>query len=152
MRKVVKRICHPLIKYYLVFLHIYIYIYIYIQKYVYIYIYRNMCVCIYIYIYIHIYRYRYIYIVLSFKTKKYLANQIMNYSLLVRGFVYNTVRTGAYFSMGPQQIRKLRRELESSQEKVADLTMQLSANVCMIHYQNLFGRYFSFYRCDQSKM
>uniref|UniRef100_A0A3B5MPC7 Neuron navigator 1 n=1 Tax=Xiphophorus couchianus TaxID=32473 RepID=A0A3B5MPC7_9TELE len=28
------------------------------------------------------------------------------------------------------QIRKLRRELESSQEKVADLTMQLSANVC----------------------
>uniref|UniRef100_A0A3B5MAR2 Neuron navigator 1 n=1 Tax=Xiphophorus couchianus TaxID=32473 RepID=A0A3B5MAR2_9TELE len=29
-----------------------------------------------------------------------------------------------------QQIRKLRRELESSQEKVADLTMQLSANVC----------------------
>lgn len=31
----------------------------------------------------------------------------------------------------PQQIRKLRYELESSQEKVADLTMQLSANVRM---------------------
>uniref|UniRef100_A0A3Q2THG4 Neuron navigator 1 n=1 Tax=Fundulus heteroclitus TaxID=8078 RepID=A0A3Q2THG4_FUNHE len=30
------------------------------------------------------------------------------------------------------QIRKLRRELESSQEKVADLTMQLSANVCTV--------------------
>ena len=29
-----------------------------------------------------------------------------------------------------QQIRKLRRELESSQEKVANLTNQLSANVC----------------------
>lgn len=29
-----------------------------------------------------------------------------------------------------QQIRKLRRELESSQEKVANLTCQLSANVC----------------------
>lgn len=29
----------------------------------------------------------------------------------------------------PQQIRKLRRELESSQEKVATLTSQLSANV-----------------------
>ncbi|XP_029946724.1 neuron navigator 1 isoform X2 [Salarias fasciatus] len=29
----------------------------------------------------------------------------------------------------PQQIRKLRRELESSQEKVANLTMQLSANL-----------------------
>lgn len=31
-----------------------------------------------------------------------------------------------------QQIRKLKRELESSQEKVANLTMQLSANVRMI--------------------
>lgn len=32
----------------------------------------------------------------------------------------------------PQQIRKLRRELESSQEKVADLTMQLSANANLV--------------------
>lgn len=38
----------------------------------------------------------------------------------------------AYVKFCPQQIRKLRRELESSQEKVADLTMQLSANVCML--------------------
>lgn len=30
----------------------------------------------------------------------------------------------------PQQIRKLRRELEASQDKVANLTNQLSANVC----------------------
>lgn len=30
-----------------------------------------------------------------------------------------------------QQIRKLRRELESSQEKVSSLTTQLSANVCI---------------------
>lgn len=33
------------------------------------------------------------------------------------------------FVLSPQQIRKLRRELESSQEKVATLTSQLSANV-----------------------
>lgn len=33
------------------------------------------------------------------------------------------------FTLSPQQIRKLRRELESSQEKVATLTSQLSANV-----------------------
>ncbi len=53
-------------------------------------------------------------------------------------------------SICPQQIRKLRRELESSQEKVADLTMQLSANVCMtvfcffskIPFWLLFGSYF----------
>ncbi|CAN9511915.1 unnamed protein product [Ophioblennius macclurei] len=32
----------------------------------------------------------------------------------------------------PQQIRKLRRELESSQEKVANLTMQLSANANLV--------------------
>lgn len=32
-------------------------------------------------------------------------------------------------ALSPQQIRKLRRELESSQEKVATLTSQLSANV-----------------------
>uniref|UniRef100_A0A8P4G133 Neuron navigator 1 n=1 Tax=Dicentrarchus labrax TaxID=13489 RepID=A0A8P4G133_DICLA len=32
-------------------------------------------------------------------------------------------------NVGESQIRKLRRELESSQEKVADLTMQLSANL-----------------------
>lgn len=47
--------------------------------------------------------------------------------------VYYIVHTaGAYFLICPQQIRKLRRELESSQEKVADLTMQLNSNVCMI--------------------
>lgn len=34
----------------------------------------------------------------------------------------------------PQQIRKLRRELESSQEKVSNLTTQLTANVCTQHY------------------
>uniref|UniRef100_G3NMV0 Neuron navigator 1 n=1 Tax=Gasterosteus aculeatus aculeatus TaxID=481459 RepID=G3NMV0_GASAC len=45
----------------------------------------------------------------------------------------HTVRTAvAYFSICPQQIRKLRRELESSQEKVADLTMQLSANANLV--------------------
>lgn len=38
----------------------------------------------------------------------------------------------------PQQIRKLRRELESSQEKVANLTMQLSANVRMVYISYLF--------------
>lgn len=38
-------------------------------------------------------------------------------------------------ALSPQQIRKLRRELESSQEKVATLTSQLSANVspCRSH-------------------
>uniref|UniRef100_A0A3Q2D2I3 Neuron navigator 1 n=1 Tax=Cyprinodon variegatus TaxID=28743 RepID=A0A3Q2D2I3_CYPVA len=43
------------------------------------------------------------------------------------------------------QIRKLRRELESSQEKVADLTMQLSANVCIaVNFNlNLCNSYFS---------
>lgn len=33
-----------------------------------------------------------------------------------------------------QQIRKLRRELESSQDKVSNLTTQLTANVCTWHY------------------
>lgn len=36
-----------------------------------------------------------------------------------------------------QQIRKLRRELESSQEKVSNLTTQLTANVCTQHYYTI---------------
>lgn len=35
-----------------------------------------------------------------------------------------------FFCFSSQQIRKLRRELESSQEKVSNLTTQLTANVC----------------------
>uniref|UniRef100_A0A1A8FYV8 Neuron navigator 1 n=1 Tax=Nothobranchius korthausae TaxID=1143690 RepID=A0A1A8FYV8_9TELE len=44
-----------------------------------------------------------------------------------------------------EQIRKLRRELESSQDKVANLTVQLSANVCkcFIQFVSLLTLYYS---------
>lgn len=43
-----------------------------------------------------------------------------------------TLRPRKLSLLPSQQIRKLRRELESSQEKVATLTSQLSANVSEI--------------------
>lgn len=55
---------------------------------------------------------------------------------------FSTVIILWYFIMQPfcyvlQQIRKLRRELESSQDKVSNLTSQLTANVCKICLHNM---------------
>uniref|UniRef100_A0A8C2SAP7 Neuron navigator 1 n=1 Tax=Capra hircus TaxID=9925 RepID=A0A8C2SAP7_CAPHI len=52
----------------------------------------------------------------------------LSMSLSAKGQLTNIV----CLSLPPQQIRKLRRELESSQEKVATLTSQLSANANLV--------------------
>lgn len=50
-------------------------------------------------------------------------------------------------SLSSQQIRKLRRELEVSQDKVANLTNQLSANVCTETFQTLAAQLISWSSC-----
>lgn len=53
----------------------------------------------------------------------------------VSGLVAETEELTARLYLSSQQIRKLRRELEASQDKVANLTSQLSANVCTDMFQ-----------------
>ena len=59
-----------------------------------------------------------------------LQKSIMKERYVVKKKMIMLLLCKVYFRFSSQQIRKLRRELESSQEKVANLTNQLSANVC----------------------
>lgn len=64
---------------------------------------------------------------------KFNASLYNNLIFLMFFFFYGvvTIHLLLYFSSTNQQIRKLRRELDASQEKVATLTSQLTANVSL---------------------